>query len=258
MSDATWTADVDRLLALAKADEHIVEHLATRLDEDQRKILGAILASRGEPRALVERLGPVLVRKVKVGRIHAPAAGENAWRFLRIPLKAAWTPPRTADPQKIAIAFLDRYAARLDELTEAGARAGSAAASLAHALRALGGSKDMVKLVEDIRSSVARVQAAAAGCGHAGADRLRWAEDAAHLARTSADAADQVRRLRDSVAGMAKVADDLAASLRRWAEAPPAARAATAASMAARFRAAGDAARAMREEFAQFVADAAL
>jgi hypothetical protein len=253
ITTGTWAEDVELLLRWTERDEKALEKARAKLTEEERAVIDAVVETRGEPRALAERLGPIVLAKLKARgirppeRLREPAA--KAWNAVKTPLKLAWRPPAKADPAKLAEAFADRYSARLETLTKEGAAAAHAAATLAEGLRAAGATKELLAAATELQVHVQQLRSAATSCVHPEGDRTRWLADVANLAREATEMVDLAQRLGTGLRGLHEQADALAASLREWVDAPPRERAARAESMAVRVRAARDAAIAMHEDF---------
>lgn len=251
MTDETWRADVERILAWTRADQRFLQRVGARLGPDERTALAAVVETRGDPAALAQRLSPLLLAKLRIRqaalppRVRQPA--DAALKVLENALTEGWKPP---DAQQLAESFTERYAASLESLTGAASAAAAKAKALSGALKSLSESKELLGAVEALREQAGELQAAATACTHPEDDRTAWLERARELLREAADTIETLKSLRSRATELAKRSEQIAAALREWIEAPAKERAARAEAMATRVRAAADAAMGMYEQFA--------
>jgi hypothetical protein len=255
MSDA-WRAELDRVLLLTDKDEAALGRLGARLGENEREILRAAIETRGDVRAIAERLGPLAVAKLR-GRMRLPDRARQpvaaAWRTLEAPLSVMWNPPSDASAEEIASAFLERYGARMNELTGGVSKAAAAARALGETLRSASSAKELIETTTTLRTAAEELRSAATSCSHPETEGAAWPSHAQELAREALDAVESVRSLQTQAKEAAERFKALARALTEWVDAPPATRASQAEGMAARVRAAADAAAGMHTELLRAV-----
>jgi hypothetical protein len=213
--------------------------------------------TKGDVEALKQRLGPLLIAKVKARCIGPqPGPGEGAaevWKILEAPLRVAWTPPAKADPLALAEAFTARYATKLEELTGRCDVAAKAAASLSQGLKTLRSSRELIELAGELQAQVQELRSVAQDCAHPGPDKVKWASDAAELVHEAQETANLVQRLTKGIGELDASLSSVATSLREWVDAPVDKRAEGAESMGMRVRAAHAVTVAMHKDFLKLV-----
>lgn len=257
MSAQGWRSDVERLLRWTERDNQLLARAKTKLTDEERNVVHAVVVSGGDAAALAAALGPLVMAKLKARGLQPPAKfrepAAKVWNVLKAPLRVAWVPEAGADPIAIAAAFAQRYSVHLDTLTDHCDAAAKATTALAHGLKTLGTSGELIQLTEQIQAHVRQMHAVATDCAHPNGDAARWASQSVDLARDATEGFDLLKRLSTGLRDMGTKCRALVESLREWADAPEAERAARAPAMAARVRAARDVVISMHEDFLSLV-----
>jgi hypothetical protein len=253
MTDAAmWRGDLERVLRWASVDERLVVRLGARLDDDRRALLSAVIETRGDVRELAERLGPAVLEKM---RTRAREAGHNrasrALELLGRPLAAVWSAPIGLSAEQVAQQFLEKYGARLEELTGSATTAATAAKTASAAMQSVAASKDLLAAASNLDSQVDELKAAGAACAHPEGGES-WGDRTKALAREGIDSAETARSLRTTAQNLRQQCEAITNALRAWSEESPAERATTAESMAVRWRAAATVVADMRKQVGQF------
>jgi hypothetical protein len=240
-------SDLRTVLGWAATDAGFVERIGANLDEDRRAVLKAVVETRGDMKALAQRLAPAVVQKA---RARAPERVAKALDLLGKPLGEAWSAPGEVSAQHIAERFLEKYGARLEELTGSVSKASAAAKGAAGALQTVASSKELLGALSSLDEQVAELTAAASACAHPeGAGD--WASRGTELAREGKEAADAARALRTTATNLKARCETVHRALQAWVDAPPATRAATAQSLGSHLRAASLVVGDMREQIAR-------
>lgn len=253
MSAVDWREEVEELAEWAANDPRALDSLGKVLSEEERRILAAVLSSKGDPKALADVLGPLAVARLRgygeriPERLRRPAT--KAWTVLREPLKAAWRPPTKLSTEQLAEAFLRRYSARLDELSDVTDEAAAAAAAAAATLRAVGSTKALVNAGTQLQAEIEALRSAVEACAHEPKDRSALVARAAEAEQRARSFIESVRALQSQITDLAKQVDELTDALRAWSELPPRDRAVRAEAMAQRVQAAYDVTLDLREQF---------
>lgn len=253
---STWRDDLDLLLRMTDRDEKLLARAKKKLSDDERRIIDAVVETKGDLEALKQRLGPLLIAKLTarcIGPRAKPGSGAEVWKIVEAPLRVAWTPPSSADPFALAEAFTARYATKLEELTGRCDTAAKAAASLSQGLKTLKSSRELLELAGKLQAQVQELRSVAQDCAHPSPDKAKWASDAADLAREAHETLSLVERLMKGIGTLDAALSSVATSLRDWIDAPVDERAERAESMGARVRAAHEVALAMHEDFLTLV-----
>ena len=248
MTDAAmWRADLERVLRWTSLDRTLMDRLGARLDDDRRTLLDAAIETRGDVRGLAERLGPVVLERLRArSRQAAPARVAKAMEKLGKPLATAWATSAGESAEQVALQFLEQYGTRLEELTGSVTKAVAAAKAAGAAMRSVAASKDLLDVATDLSSQVQEMKAAAAACAHPEGSGS-WGDRTEALAREGFDSAEAARNLQKTAQDFRRRCEAITNALREWSEAPAGERATKAGSMAARLRAAGAVAADMRE-----------
>jgi hypothetical protein len=239
------------VLRWAADDERLVARLGARLDDDRRALLNAVIETRGDVRELAERLGPSVLEKLRSRS--KDAAGDRASKALDLlgkPLTAVWSAPSGLSVEQVAQHFLERYGARLEELTAGVTKAAAAGRSAGAAMQGVAASKDLLDAASDLGSQVEELKAAGAACAHPEGTES-WGDRTKALAREGIESAEAARNLRTTARNLRQRCDAIANALRAWSEAPAVERATKAEPMTVRLRAAATLVVDMREQVEQ-------
>lgn len=238
--------DLERVLSWTSADERFLDRVGANLDDDRRAILKSIVETRGDLGALARRLAPDVVERV---RARMPERARKAMDLLGTPLAVAWAAP-PGSPEEIARRFLETYGARLDELTSAVTKASATARAAADGMHAISTSRAVLDAAASLQQQIDELGAATKACAHPEGGEGDWVERGKSLAREGHSALESARALRRTAEELRARCTAVAADLRAWADAPPADRAGTAASMATRVHAAVTVVADMRHQIA--------
>ena len=248
MTDAAmWRGDLERVLRWTSLDQTLMGRLGERLDDDRRTLLNAAIETRGDLGGLAERLGPVVLERLRArSRQAAPARVAKAMEQLGKPLANAWATSIGESAEQVALQFLERFGTRLEELTGSVTKAVAAAKAAGATMRGVAASKDLLDAAKDLDSQVQEMKAAADACAHPeGAGS--WGDRTKALAREGFDSVETARSLQTTAQDFRERCEAITNALREWSEAPVGERATKAGSMAARLRAASAVAADMRQ-----------
>lgn len=240
--------DLERVLGWASADERFLDRASAGLDEDRAEMLKAIVETRGDVVALSRRLAPEVLERL---RAHAPKRTATALDLLGTPLARAWSTPEGASVEQIAQRFLERYGARLEDLTGTVGKGAAAAKTAANTMQTISASKELLAAAASLEQQVKEVTAAAEACTHPEDAVPDRSDQGRVVAREGLETVDAARKLTSTARQLRARCDAVARGLSAWAEAPPAERASTAETMALHLRAAATVVADMREEIAE-------
>lgn len=250
MTDAAamWRGDLERVLRWTSLDQSLMERLGARLDDDRRTLLNAAIETRGDVLGLAERLGPVVLERLRArSRQAAPERVNKAMDKLDKPLATAWAISQGESAEQVALQFLERYGTRLEELTGSVTKAVAAARAAGATMRGVASSKSLLDVATELDSQVQEMKAAAAACAHPeGAGS--WGDRTTALAREGFDTAEAARNLQRTAQDFRRRCEAITTAFQEWSEAPAGERAAKAGSMATRLRAAHAVVAEMREQ----------
>jgi hypothetical protein len=241
-------SDLDLVLDWSAKDEQFVDRIAGTLDEDRATVFKAIVETRGDLDALSRRVAPELLERL---RARLPERGGKSVDYFGTPLVKAWAAPQDLAPQQIAQHFLERYGARLDELTGAASKVAAAAKGAAAASKAVSTARDLHDAVSQLEKQLADVERAVKGCAHPEGKSGDWSERGLSLAKECKETIEAARQLEILATGVKARCEAVAGAFEEWDAASDAERASTAGSMAVRVKAAAEAVVEMREQIAQ-------
>jgi hypothetical protein len=246
-------ADVERMLAWAKADDRFLDRMQGRIGVEQRKALDAIIGSGGDLGAIAQKIGPIALAKLRARRSSVPEASrrptEDLMRLIETPLQMSWAAPADLSAEELARVFLEKYSARLAELSGHVSRAAAAARGLAQVMRSVSEAKDLVEVIATVRQEMQQLGAAASACAHPDDDRARWGVDAEQLLHEAVDTVEALRSIQSKARALGERATQIANAFSAWVDAPDHVKAGQAESMATQVHAAAKTVSSMREEF---------